>query len=185
MGGQFTMELYETFYSRASFEVLQAYDMNALLYSGVFFHCPIIAPLNFVRRLEVILSIYLHPCEKDYRLKEGARFKVCAGKEDFVRQVEYLSGLTQIEYATRLNLHIRVNVYRLHDFAKFEEALMPLIYELKGNGVKVTPTRTVGGISGSVDFTSSYDVPSKDWDEKIRKKSAFVSTTLQNIETAF
>jgi hypothetical protein len=186
IGTQFATELHEVFYNRATFDVTQAYDMHTLLNSGVFFHCPIIVPLNFLRRLEVNLSCRLHPYDRFYRQEDGGIYEeACAEKEDFVRQVEYLSGLTQIKQAIRLILHIKVDVHRPQTLANFEEALVPLIYELKAQGVKLTATRTLRGVSGSVDFTSSYDILSKDWDEKIRKKSAFVSTTLHNIKTAF
>jgi len=92
VGTQFLTEIYTMFYSKAFFHVSTAYDVESHLGQGVFYKHPTIAPYKYLRSLRVDLSCQIHPEDDHYsRYKSGIIHEASADKEDFERQIEYLS----------------------------------------------------------------------------------------------
>jgi hypothetical protein len=87
-----------------------------------------------------------------------------------------MAAVNQIKRLDEVELHIEV--WFAHELvaARFEEALVPFVYDLKAKGVKVTvdlPSRE------ELEYwvTFGYERPRQKWEKKIYHDSVWVSTT--------
>ena len=166
------------FYTRTVFDVGHSYDVDALLTGGLFYTNPLWAPLKFVRSLWVTVSFQSHPEDDDYtdnKRKPAPDLELQAQKPDFERLIAHLSAIRQVKYAENFCLYLTLRTYHTKSLAKYQEVLVPLVYDLKAKGLKITLRCYQTRSPGNVDFTSEYDIPRAEWDAKIKESSAFVS----------
>jgi len=170
MGIQFANEISEIFYEKAFWSLEDSDCLSSFLRYGPLQRSPIRHPHELIRKLEINLSIA--PYEQDPAKANWMREKF-ASKRDYEHQASLVSDCHMIKHLDGLDLQIKVHAFQEDCAEKFEEALVPVVYELKAKGAKVTVT-CPGYLEGSVP-SFDYDKPLAAWEEKIRTDSVFVS----------
>lgn len=169
VGVRFAVEIYQEWYRRVLFKVHHFYDVDALLEKGPFFGHPDCAPVNFVRCLDVTMSFNNHPnnpdAERPSNRASSADRELSAAKYEFDDLVNQIDMIRMVKN-NAFTLRIEIRIYHSQTFYKFEEALVPLVYDLKDQGVDVTAMVILAGVSRGI--TSGYTIPRFEWDEKIK-----------------
>jgi hypothetical protein len=182
IGTQFMIEIYDTFYTRAKFSVSHSYDVEMLLGNGVFCSHPASARFRFIRSLSITIYFEVHPNEQAYKANNcyeyrSGRGELRARKHEFEERVEQLSLLRRIEHAENFHLELTFYTYHAQTLPKYQEAFLPLIYDLKAMGMKIAVCYIQEGSSGCIDFMCKYDGPRAEWEKQIESNSAFVSVS--------
>jgi hypothetical protein len=109
-----------------------------------------------VRNPHLRLSFHVHPVEyprgsafNTYEIEEPAK------AEDFKRQVHRISGISDFKHVSKLRVTIEVSTQCYGTAEAFEEALVPLVYDLKSRGARVD----VRGSGIAATYTFNYNVP--------------------------
>ncbi|KAF2825441.1 hypothetical protein CC86DRAFT_43227 [Ophiobolus disseminans] len=121
----------------------------------------------------------INPEDHSYTTKErrtvSADRELHATKEDFERQINQLAAILQIKHTNSFILGISIHVHHAQSSEKYQEFLVPLVYDLKVRGFDLRLTFYLPRPFKAADFTSAYDKPRAEWDEQIRKKSVFIT----------
>jgi hypothetical protein len=169
------VEIYQEWYRRALFKAHHSYDVDALLEKGPLIGQPGCATVNFLRYLDVTISFDNHlddrAAERLSNRASPADRELSAAKYEFDDLVNQLDVICMVKH-NAFTLRIITRIYHIQASYKFEEAPVPLVYDLKDQGVDFTAVVIPAGVSR--EFTSSYSIPRFEWNEKIKKHSAFV-----------
>ena len=171
VGDQALEEIASVLYTCTTFVIEHPYDIPAFLSRGVLGSRLSLAPLDLVRHLRLRLSFDIHPVEYPRGLQVNVyEIEGIATATDFRRQVHQISGVCDLKHVSKLRVTIEVSTQHYGIAEGFEEALVPLVYDLKSRGACVD----VRGSGIATTYTFNYDVPRADWDERIRIRGVLI-----------
>jgi hypothetical protein len=172
VGIQFATEIGQAFYEKTRFALENVKDLSYILRYGPLKKCPVRPPSDFIRRLDINLSfgdlVSIGSYAKRRIREEGLH------RDTYEYQMWGISDCRMIEYAKSLELRIFIDSLSPRTTDKWEEALVPIVYDLKSKGVQVY-VGCVDGCSIWREPIVDYDKPLSEWEEKIRTNSVFVS----------
>jgi hypothetical protein len=132
---QFVTEVSQELYRRVVFQVEQSSDLGRFLERDVFNTAFI--PKHHLHRLEVVLSV-------PKREEAGGYIPVLEDdltKAQCVEIVKLLSTLLMVKHQRGFDLRIIVKCYEDTSAAKFQEAIVPVLYQLKAAGCWLLASR--------------------------------------------
>ncbi|RII12538.1 hypothetical protein CUC08_Gglean004655 [Alternaria sp. MG1] len=139
MGNEFAMEIAQVFNRCACYNVRHIDDVVPLLYSGPLIIHPSCRPLDHLRTLSVCVSMEPYFSSNNYHqaviLQRKAESK--ATKDDYEKQVSWLSDLAATEHASRLAITLSVEVRTSFAMERYKAVLFPHIQELVKKKCKV------------------------------------------------
>jgi hypothetical protein len=139
MGNEFAMEIAQVFNRCACYNVRHIDDVVPLLYSGPLMIHPSCRPLDHLRTLSVCVSMEPYFSSNNYQqavfLHKQAEIK--AMKDDYEKQVSWLSDLATTKNAKRLAITLSVEVRTLSAMEKYKAILLPHIQKLVEKNCKV------------------------------------------------
>jgi hypothetical protein len=132
MGLQFTEEICQTFYEHACMEIKHHADIRDALNKGPLQRHPTAAPFHLLRRLRLRLSF------EDYHKMQSRAEPIyqegVATKDDYASQVDRVSYCAELKQVGRLEITIVLDAILFMAGEKYEEMLVPFIYQLKKKG---------------------------------------------------
>jgi hypothetical protein len=175
MGIEFATELSWFFYSEKKFVLQHPGELDVFLSNDRFqTKC---TPSDQIRVIAVEVSL------RSFNIKNGISRAWSSPKFMTPLKQHYSAVVRGLDALKRLRkpsptIRFRINSY-MHDAgagSKFAEALVPLVYALKGKGCIVEFEEHLSRRTPSIATDFNYDIPRKNWDLKIKNDCTFVSS---------
>jgi hypothetical protein len=179
MGTEIGGEIDEAFYTHSEFLVDHVDDLYPFLTNGPLDMPDLARPMDSIRHLTIAISFKTYTTDN-----AGGTIMQSeeATKSDFQQKILPLANIANMKHVNRLKLEIRVRTYLEISAKKFEEVLYLLVYDLKDKGAEIKvscePYTYFFYPERFETFDCNFDGPRSDWDEKVRKNSAFGKAAL-------